>query len=250
MAEAQEYHLADLYGGAMKVLIPKGFTNIGQIYPIPDNQEIFRSTKTKTNIVIELVERLQPGDYNLPQEDLARISTQTPGQYPVTHSETTIEDFKTVLCHIHDICAANKDKYEILDPPKPYPVLLIPAPAYTCQVLIRSKIRVAAPADGASPGSGSVIASGSVSGAGESGSATSSTSAAFTERETTGTCHFFLVRLAQFGTDILVHINVPHDDLEESGGPGAIAREELHAHQIMAEMMRSLGVLDYGLFGN
>lgn len=73
--------------------------------------------------------------------------------------------------------------------------------------------------------------------------------ASVTGHETTSTCHFFLVRLAQYGTDILVYINVPHDMLEESGVPGAVAQEEMRAHDIMANMMRSLGIIDYGLFG-
>ncbi|KAM5443373.1 hypothetical protein MferCBS31731_001694 [Microsporum ferrugineum] len=225
------YALTELYGGAMKVLIPKGFTNMGSIYPIPDNQEVFRSTSTKTNIIIELVERLEPDSCTLPEETAAQLETP----------DANKDDLSAVLYHLHDMCTSNGDSYEILDSPKPYPVQLIPAPAYTCQALVTSKGKISdsqrmlnmlSQNAGPTPSSGLTAA------------------APAAERESTSTCHFFLVRLAQYGTDILVYINVPHDMLEESGVPGAVAQEEMRAHGIMANMMRSLGVVDYSLFGS
>ncbi|KAK2841648.1 hypothetical protein FQN49_006045 [Arthroderma sp. PD_2] len=230
------YALTGLYGGAMKVLIPKGFSNVGAVYPIPDNQEVFRSTATKTNIIIELVDRLEPGSYTLPAEAAAQLTTNAEAEWTTT-AEANKDDLSAVLYHLHDMCTANGDSYEILDSPKPYPVQLIPAPAYTCQALVTSKTRVP---DNLPP---SITSS-------QPQSQTPSSGSAINERESTSTCHFFLVRLAQYSTDILVYINVPHDMLEESGVPGAVAQEEMHAHGIMANMMRSLGIVDYGLFGS
>ncbi|KAF3490557.1 uncharacterized protein GIQ15_00074 [Arthroderma uncinatum] len=211
------------------------------IYPIPDNQEVFRSTVTKTNIIVELVDRLEPGSYTLPAETAAQLTASSAGSEWSTSTEVSKEDLSAVLYHLHDMCTANGDSYEILDSPKPYPVQLIPAPAYTCQALVTSKIRVP---DNLPSSNTSAQASS------EPPSSGSTATGTINERESTSTCHFFLVRLAQYGTDILVCINVPHDMLEESGVPGAVAQEEMHAHGIMANMMRSLGVVDYGLFGN
>ena len=68
-------------------------------------------------------------------------------------------------------------------------------------------------------------------------------------QDTTGTIHLFVVRLAAQEADILVHVNVPHEELERAGDPGVVVGEELKAHQVMARMMETLEILDYGLFG-
>ncbi|EFQ97366.1 hypothetical protein MGYG_00405 [Nannizzia gypsea CBS 118893] len=242
MAEAVDpdtgYMLTELYGGAMKVLIPKGFANIGSIFPIPDNQEVFRSTSTKTNIIIELVERLEPGSYTLPEEVVSQLETS---------SDSNQVELGAVLYHLHDMCTANGDTYEILDPPKPYPVQLIPSPAYTCQALVTSKGQLSDTQRLLNMHSQSSPQAALTST--PAGTTGTTVTAPVPQQETTSTCHFFLVRLAQYGTDILVYINVPHDKLEESGVPGAVAQEEMRAHDIMANMMRSLGIIDYSLFG-
>ncbi|DAA76569.1 TPA_exp: putative Ran-interacting protein Mog1 [Trichophyton benhamiae CBS 112371] len=237
------YELVELYGGAMKVLIPKGFANMGSIYPIPDNQEVFRSTSTKTNIIIELVERLEPGSYTLPEEVAAQLETS---------SDTNKEELSAVLYHLHDMCTSNGDTYEILDLPKPYPVQLIPSPAYTCQALVTAKGKISDTQrllNMLSDSTQQATSTSTSTSTGTAGTTGTTITTPITEHESTSTCHFFLVRLAQYGTDILVYINVPHDMLEESGVPGAVAQEEMRAHDIMANMMRSLGIIDYSLFG-
>lgn len=68
-------------------------------------------------------------------------------------------------------------------------------------------------------------------------------------QDTTGTIHLFVVRLVAQKADILVHVNVPHEELERAGDPSVVVAEELKAHQVMARMMETLEIVDYGLFG-
>ena len=126
------------------------------------------------------------------------------------------EGEKATLYHLGDICRENRDSYEVTEPPKHGSIPKISdAPSWTCQALVTTN-------------------------------PSSTLSAAQRLRSM---IHFVLVRLERQKADILVHINVPYAELERSGDPNALPREEGFALEVLNRMKQTLEILDYGLFG-
>ena len=63
------------------------------------------------------------------------------------------------------------------------------------------------------------------------------------------TCHYLVVRLERQGTDLVVLVNVPHEEFDGKGDPRGLSREEEGAGQVVEEMVKKLKVKDWGLFG-
>lgn len=49
----------DLFGGAMKVSIPCSLVDESDVYPIPDNQEVYHDTETQQTLIIEIVQHVE-----------------------------------------------------------------------------------------------------------------------------------------------------------------------------------------------
>ncbi|KAL1956180.1 hypothetical protein VTO42DRAFT_7527 [Malbranchea cinnamomea] len=209
---AQNYLSTPLFGGAIRVDLPEGFMDMSRLRQVPDNQEVFASNTTRTNIIIEITERVERSAWE----------TTTDGGTTAPLSPAD-EDSKAVLYHLNDICEVNQDAYRVLDAPKYHSIPKVAAPALITRALVSTKVRK--PRLG-SEGEQLVIQ----------------------EEEATATIHLFVIRLVQRRADILVHVNVPHEELESTGDPNAVVGEESRAQDIMAQMMKTFEILDYGLF--
>lgn len=129
------------------------------------------------------------------------------------------QDLNATAFHLHEVCEISGDSYEILDNPRPIQLPKLPGvPAYIAQALLTSSAR--------------------------QGGATAAAAAA----AATSTCHFLLIRLKEKSTDIIAYIVVPHAGLENGADAGAVAREEMFAHEAMAKVVESFEIRDYGLF--
>ncbi|OAX83108.1 hypothetical protein ACJ72_02533 [Emergomyces africanus] len=200
--------------------------------PVPDNQEAFMSDTTRTSILVEINERLNLPQLQQihPQQAVASSSTTTTtnptaaaalatsntiSPSNTTTDDTLAQDLNATAFHLHEVCEISGDSYEILDNPRPIQLPRLPGvPAYMAQALLTSSTR-------------------------RQGAATAAA---------TSTCHFLLIRLKEKSTDIIAYIVVPHAGLENAADAGAVAREEMFAHEAMAKVVESFEIRDYGLF--
>lgn len=49
--------IRDLYGGALKIMLPPGYDDVSDFRPVPDNQEVFADRFSNDSIIIEILER-------------------------------------------------------------------------------------------------------------------------------------------------------------------------------------------------
>lgn len=50
------YVVAELFGGAMRMQVPAGYTDVSRIRQLPDNQEVYTQFSSDQSIILELVE--------------------------------------------------------------------------------------------------------------------------------------------------------------------------------------------------
>lgn len=81
------------------------------------------------------------------------------------------------------------------------------------------------------------------------GDATASSSAAATLTKSVHSSHFLLVRMPDKETDLLVFVNVPHDEFDAQGDSGALVREEAVASKLLGRFVETIDVVDWNLFG-
>lgn len=62
------------------------------------------------------------------------------------------------------------------------------------------------------------------------------------------TCHYLMVRLEKQETDVLLFLNVPHDEFDTQGDAGGLSREEEMASGLIEKTIETLEVKDWGLF--
>ncbi|KAI1915675.1 hypothetical protein LOZ58_000101 [Ophidiomyces ophidiicola] len=206
------YSRTPLFGGALTAEIPNVFKDMSNVRPIPDNQEVFASSVSDTNIIIELVERLER-DSEAARVPLVRIL----GRESLGNLS---DDEFAILAHMHDICKANQERFELVEAPKLCTVQHIPDPSYLCKLKLVSRMVIC-------------DASGTVR-----------------SHEKATTAYIVLVRLVLQGTDLLLHINVPQNEHVCNGDPDGPAGEEQKAKEILERLLHTLRIVDYGLFGN
>lgn len=51
--------VVDLFGGAIQVSIPCTLVDESDVYPIPDNQEVYHDTETKQTLIVEIVQHVE-----------------------------------------------------------------------------------------------------------------------------------------------------------------------------------------------
>lgn len=153
------------------------------------------------------------------------------------HSNAQTEDIAAALYHLRDICDEG-DTIQVIN--TPHPVVLQrfnpPVPAYAGLVSFTSpkRQRGGAPNTGGAPTS----IDGDTAGSSAAGPQLS-----------TYSCHFLLVRLEAQNTDLLVFVNVPHEEFNLQGDPGALSREEELASNLLGKFVETLEVRNWGLFG-
>ncbi|KAL3461389.1 hypothetical protein BJX64DRAFT_260970 [Aspergillus heterothallicus] len=221
------YTSKDLYGGAIKAVIPQGWLDASDLRQIPDHQELFLSPTTLSNFIIELNERV-------PEETaLSSLqSSQNPeslGLNPAASQESI--DKAAALYHLNDIRDDDADTLRTVTPPQAVSLAKVSgAKAYRGLVVMTSPERVRS---GVSTSIGGATAGSSADGA--LGSSTS--------------LHYLLIRLEEHETDILVFFNVPHKEFDAKGDSRGLVNEEGLASTTIDEVLEQLEVVDWSLFG-
>lgn len=54
------YSIRQLYGGAIEVVLPSRLNSLGEMLPIPDNQEVFSDPQSRASYIIELLQMEHP----------------------------------------------------------------------------------------------------------------------------------------------------------------------------------------------
>ena len=56
MGMAMESITRPLYGGMVELLVPQSMTDVSDIRPVPDHQEVFSDGLTDQSLIVEIVE--------------------------------------------------------------------------------------------------------------------------------------------------------------------------------------------------
>lgn len=200
------------------------------IREVPDHQEIYLSRTTLSNLIVEINERVS-------REQVLSMLTEQSVPPLGAHANAQTEDIAAALYHLRDICDEG-DMMQVINTPQP--VLLQrfnpPVPAYAGLVSFTSPKRQRG---GAAPNTG---------GAPTSIDGDTASSSAAGPQLSTYSCHFLLVRLEAQNTDLLVFVNVPHEEFDLQGDPAALSREEELASNLLGKFVETLEVRNWGLF--
>ncbi|KAL6239128.1 hypothetical protein BDW75DRAFT_227476 [Aspergillus navahoensis] len=220
----------DLYGGAIKAIIPERWLDASSLRQIPDHQELFLSPTTLSNLIFEINERVSEDTalsalQSTPNQEILEILGSNPGATPET------VDKAAALYHLNDIRDGDWDALRIVTPPQQVSVQKLPsAKSYKGVAQI---ISTAVPRSGVAPSIGGAAAGSSADGA----------------LISSVIVHYLLVRLEEQETDVLVFFNVPHKEFDEKGDPRGLLEEEELASETINGLVDSLEVVDWGLFG-
>ncbi|KAL1962968.1 hypothetical protein VTN77DRAFT_8814 [Rasamsonia byssochlamydoides] len=215
------------FGGAIAGAIPEGWIDASDVRQVPDHQEIFLSRTTLSNLIVEINERV-------PRDQVLKMLTEQSVPPNGAHSNAQTEDIAAALYHLRDICDEG-DTMQVINTPHPVTLQRFnpPVPAYAGLVSFTSPKRQRA---------GGQAAPVSIDGD------TASSSAAGPQLSTYS-CHFLLVRLEAQNTDLLVFVNVPHEEFDLQGDPRALSKEEEMASNLLGKFVETLEVRNWGLFG-
>ncbi|RAH46060.1 Ran GTPase-binding protein MOG1 [Aspergillus brunneoviolaceus CBS 621.78] len=219
-----------LYGGAIQGIIPQGWIDASTLREIPDHQELYLSPTTLSSLIIEL---------NQPVPN--PVAQATLRAHPALLSETSPQDQESLnraaaLHHLLDICDP-ADTLAIVQPPTRVALEKFQGDVagYVGRVSFTSPVR---------GGRGQRVV-GAGAGAGAAGAGSSGDQAGTT---TTTQCWFLLVRLVEQETDLLVLVNVPEKEFVERGDAEGLRREVEVGEGVVAELVRGLEVVEWGLF--
>ncbi|KAL5361342.1 hypothetical protein BJX96DRAFT_176151 [Aspergillus floccosus] len=215
------------YGGAITGVIPQGWIDGSALREVPDHQELFLSPTTLSSQIIEINQRVTPSET---ASILSRLQPSAPTTTPDRDSDTL--DKAAALYHLHDLCDENDTLTEVVAPQR---VTMRRFPATRAASAFRGVVTMTTPKRARRQRGGSV--GGAPAGSSAEGALTTRTS-----------CHYLLVRLEAQETDLLVFVNVPHEEFEASGDPRALAAEEELAEETIAGLVEGLEVVDWGLF--
>ncbi|KAH8701700.1 putative Ran-interacting protein Mog1 [Talaromyces proteolyticus] len=242
-----------LFGGAITGTIPQGWLDASDIRQVPNHQEIFLSPTTLSNLIIEINEYV-------PKQQALRTLSSAPESLSqagaAAHVGAEAEGVAAALYHLRDLCDEG-DTMDIINPPHPVQLKHFTAVnnlsaftgivKYTTPKKQRSAtagINALGREDSAQQQTSFTSIDGDVSGGRDT--ASSSTTGPW---RSSYSSHFLLVRLPEKETDILVFVNVPHDEFDLQGDPRALAREEAIASGLLEKFVEVLEVKNWDLFG-
>ncbi|KAL4892623.1 hypothetical protein BDV59DRAFT_179320 [Aspergillus ambiguus] len=214
------------YGGAIKGVIPQGWIDGSSLREVPDHQELFLSPTTLSSQIFEINQRVT--------EDEAKSVLQR--TQPALAAEASDEslDKAAALYHLNDLCDES-DKLEVVVAPQVVAMgrFAAGAPSAYRGVAMMTTPKRQRRGPGVDSSVGGATAGSSVDGA----------------LATRTSCHYLLVRLKPQETDLLVFVNVPHEEFERAGDPRALATEEELAEEVISGLVKELEVQDWSLFG-
>ncbi|KAL4780246.1 hypothetical protein BJX76DRAFT_351143 [Aspergillus varians] len=219
----------DLYGGAIRAVIPEGWLDATDLRQIPDHQELFLSTITLSNLIFEINERVSEQTalsalQSAQNQEVLDILGANPSATPETI------DKAAALYHLNDVLDRESDILQIVTPPQQVSVQkLAGAKSYKGV----AQMTPSAACSNVPPSIG-----GAAAGSSAHGGLVSSVSV-----------HYLLIRLKEQNTDILIFFNVPHKEFDERGDPRGLSKEEELASETIDGLIGRLEVMDWGLFG-
>ncbi len=231
-----------LYGGAITVNLPADFIDSSTLRQIPDHQEVYLSPGTLTSIVLEINQYVTPSltashsDADAAAAAAAAASIAATASVPEattaaaagTGAVVSLNDNAAALYHLHDLVDPS-DTLTIISTPKAIQMHR-PSLQGLPALLLRAKLtsrEEAARTPSAPP---------------ETYHHTPDVV------QTSTSIRLLLTRLAGKATDLCVSVNVPWKELE--GRDGAVEAEEAFAERVVEELVGSLDVRDWGLFGD
>ena len=215
------YAIKELYGGAITARLPSDFIDASNLRQVPDHQEVFLSPKTLTTIIFEINQYVEA-------QHAALLTGSNTSLDPVNPGDAGTDQAKTAaLFHIRDLVDA-KDTLTITSTPQTE-AMQSPTLQDVQAVVIRGTVTASEP----EPRPRSVLPE------------------AFQTvpeaRETTTTIILLLVRLETQQTDFCVAVNVPWKELQGEGA--GLQEEEALADAVVENLVKSLEIKDFGLFG-
>jgi hypothetical protein len=63
------------------------------------------------------------------------------------------------------------------------------------------------------------------------------------------TCHYLLIRLERQTTDLVIFVNVPHEEFDLTGDTEGLAKADASASRLLDGLVRTLDVKNWDLFG-
>lgn len=185
---------------------------------VPDHQEIYLSPTTLSNFIFELNQAVS-------NEDALAAVSGNGSTSNGTGTEAESIDRAAVTYHLHDLC----DEGDTIQ--------TIVAPQRVTLAKFRPETQVRA--------YGGVVSfttpknQRSRPGQDTNGGAQESSRL---------TCHYLIVRMERQETDVLVFMNVPHDEFNARGDTAGLESEEELARGLIQRTIETLEIKDWGLF--
>ncbi|KAI9861512.1 MAG: hypothetical protein M1824_002404 [Vezdaea acicularis] len=228
-----------LFGGAITVDLPPNFLDVSDIRQVPSHQEVFLSSTSLSSITLDILEYQTPATISNASNPAAQQQNPTPtttvnAKAPTSAEPTTEQqDLAALEFHISDIVDLSSNSIMLLPhplspaqetPPSPSPIPLPCFPAHTPAYLCSLHTSPHPPPPDAEPLHGGRLQR---------------------EEELARGVDMWvlLVRLAGWGTDLLVCVNIP---LGAEGKEGVEGREE--GERWMQRIVQTLEVRDWSLF--
>lgn len=202
----------------MTPLVKKRLTKCSTLREVPDHQEIYLSPTTLSNFILEVNQAVSNED--------ALVSVSGNGNTSNgTGTETETIDKAAATYHLHDLCDEGDTIQTIAAPHR------ITLAKFAPETLVRAyrgvvsfttpKKQRSRPEDGTNGGP---------------------------EEPSRLTCHYLMVRMERQETDVLLFLNVPHDEFDARGETAELQGEEELARGLIERTIETLEVRDWGLF--
>lgn len=228
----------DLYGGAITVQLPSDFLDASDLRQVPDHQEVYLSPRTLTSAVLEInqyVSSPRPTGSQTgvdpvmiaPAPPKAGGSANGAGAGAGANLNLNNDNAAAALYHLRDLVDP-KDTLTFIGTPKSVQMQR-PSLAGLPAFVVRGRVSTRE-TKGRVP---SVLPE-------------EYQHAPEVEVQTSTTIRLLLVRIEAKGTDLCVAVNVPWKELEEGKG---VEEEEGFADVVLENVVESLDVRDFGLFG-
>jgi Ran-interacting Mog1 protein len=226
----------DLYGGAITAQLPTDFLDASDLRQVPDHQEVYLSPRTLTSAVLEINQYISSPCPTVSQTgvDPFLIAPAPPkaggsanGAEAGANLNLNNDNAAAALYHLRDLVDP-KDTLTLISTPKSVQMQR-PSLAGLPAFIVRGRVSTRE-TKGRVP---SVLPE-------------EYQHAPDVEVQTSTTIRLLLVRIEAKGTDLCVAVNVPWKELEEGKG---VEEEEGFADAVLENVVKSLDVRDFGLFG-
>ncbi|KAI1612350.1 hypothetical protein EDD36DRAFT_235013 [Exophiala viscosa] len=242
---AVTYGMQELYGGTVAVELPINLIDSSDLRQIPDNQEVFLSPTTLTSVVFEINEYVEPSTTGFHPTTTTTTTTQPDGTTTTTtvtavngNTSSREADAEAAKYHFTDVIAEPDTLAD--DLPEPQNVTmqhpsLVEFPASILSGNINSVDARRDRQQQHQPSQSQVAVQ----------QASPSSSRGLLE----SIVHQMqlLVRLKDYDTDLCVRVNVPLKEIARDDGQ--IAAEVAFARDVLARVVATLEIRDFGLFG-